>query len=101
MYQSNEPDHHFYNVEDDKIEGEDFVDENDDIADDADDGQANSEDEIEGDDLMENMDQDYEQRPELDNYERVGIDDEGEVEELSYNQRLEVDNQLNKEDRYR
>jgi hypothetical protein len=35
----------------------------------VDDGQANSEDEIEGDDLMENMEQDYEQRPELDNYE--------------------------------
>jgi hypothetical protein len=56
----------------------------DDIHDDADEGQANSEDEIEGDDLMENMEQDYEQRPELDYYEQDGLDDNNNVEELSY-----------------
>jgi len=44
----------------------------DDIQDD--DGR-NSEDDIEGDDLEDNMEADYEARPELDMYEAQGIDD--------------------------
>jgi hypothetical protein len=53
-------------------------------------GYNNSEEE--GDDLMdENMDQDYEERPELDNYEIDGIDDADDNQELSMAARLQVD----------
>ena len=37
---------------------------------------GDSEDEVEGDDLMDDMERDYEARPELDNYEIDGLDDE-------------------------
>ena len=40
------------------------------------DNDDNSEDEVEGEDLMENMEQDYRQQAELDNYEEIGIDDD-------------------------
>jgi hypothetical protein len=36
----------------------------------------NSEDEVSGEDIMENFEKDYERRSELDNYEADGIDDE-------------------------
>ena len=36
----------------------------------------NSEDEIDGEDLLENMEQDYRRQDELDNYEDVGLDDQ-------------------------
>jgi hypothetical protein len=47
--------------------------------------------EEEGTDLMENMEQDYEERPELDRYEDAGIDDGDENQELSVRARLEIE----------
>lgn len=65
----------------------------DDVADD-------NEDQIEGDDLDEHMDEDYEARPELDNYDGFGIDDQRQ-QELNINDRLEVDERLDREQRMR
>ena len=62
------------------------------------DREGDSEDEVEGDDLMDNMEADYEANPLLDNYEAVGID-EDEQNELSMNQRMQVDERLDKEER--
>jgi len=53
----------------------------------------NSQDEVEGEDLMENMEQDYERNVQLDHYENQGIDDDKQ-EELSYNQRIAVEERL-------
>ena len=47
---------------------------------------------------MENMEQDYQARPELDQFEDVGMDDD-DHQELSYGARQEVDRRLNAEDR--
>lgn len=56
----------------------------------------NSEEEVDGEDLMENMEQDYKQQDELDHYEDIGIDDD-QQEELSMNQRLMVDKRLDQQ----
>ena len=56
--------------------------------------------EEEGDDLMEDMDADYDERPELDHYENAGIDDE-DADELSAQARMEVDQRLDRQDRIR
>ena len=65
------------------------------IQDDIDygDGFDNSEDEVDGEDLLENMEQDYRRQDELDQYEDVGIDDD-QQDELSMNQRMQVDQRL-------
>lgn len=79
-------------------EDEAFVDDHvDDDLEEA--GYNNSEDEVEGDDLMENMEQDYEANSRLDQYEAVGLDDLGDQQELSLGQRLEVDRQLDQQER--
>ncbi len=44
---------------------------------------------------------DYEAKPELDRYESEGLDDEGEHAELGYEQRREVERQLDQETRMR
>ena len=63
-----------------------IIDEFDDIDD------KNSEDEVEGDDLMENMEKDYEARDDLDHYEAQGIDDLVDAnQELSLEGRMQVD----------
>lgn len=85
-YRPNDED--FEAIEDDNV----IVD---DIQDDRD---GDSEDEVEGDDLMDNMEADYEANPVLDNYENVGID-EDDQHELSMNQRMEVDQRLDQQDR--
>ena len=51
---------------------------------------------MEGEDLMENMEQDYRRQDELDRYEDIGLDDERQ-EELSMNQRLAVDQRLDQQ----
>ena len=61
-------------------------------------GAGDSEDEVEGDDLMDDMERDYEANPILDNYEGVGLDEEDQ-NELSMNQRLQVDERLDQEER--
>jgi DNA replication licensing factor MCM2 len=66
------------------MEEEAFEDDNvivDDIQEEVD---GDSEDEVEGDDLMDNMEQDYEANPVLDNYEAIGIDEDDQIE-LSMN----------------
>jgi hypothetical protein len=57
------------------------------------DGLNNSEEEIDGEDLFENMEQDYRRQDGLDHYEGVGIDDDRH-DELSMNQRMMVDQRL-------
>jgi DNA replication licensing factor MCM2 len=64
------------------------------------DGAGDSDEEVEGDDLMDDMERDYEARPELDNYEMDGLD-EDDQNELSMNQRMNVDKRLEQEDRLR
>jgi len=54
-----------------------------------------------GDDLLEDMEKDYEEKPELDRYESEGLDDEGDQAELGYEQRREVERQLDQEKRLR
>lgn len=54
----------------------------------------NSEDDVEGDDLEDNMEGDYEARPELDNYEAQGMDDIIQQNELSMEGRVEVERRL-------
>lgn len=61
--------------------------------DDHEDMRENSEDNVEGDDLMEDFEKDYAERPELDRYDHEGIDDESH-QELSMGQRIEIDEQL-------
>ena len=63
-----------------------------------DDGAQGSEDEVDGEDLMENMEGDYNAVPELDRYDNVGIDDD-QQQELSMQGRLDVDRQLERQDR--
>jgi hypothetical protein len=52
--------------------------------------QENSE-EQDGDDLMENIEDDYEARPELDRYEQRGLDDQIVQNELSLDGRKAVE----------
>lgn len=61
------------------------------------DNDADDEDEADGEDLMENMDKDYEPIPELDNYERDGIDDR-EFEPMEEEQKREADDALRRRD---
>ena len=80
------------------MEEEAFEDDNvivDDIQEEVD---GDSEDEVERDDLMDNMEQDYEANPVLDNYEAIGIDEDDQIE-LSMNQRMQVDQRLEQEER--
>ena len=60
------------------------------IVDDIQDDLVADSDEGSGDDLMNDMERDYEARPELDIYENEGLDD-GDHNELSMNQRMQVD----------
>jgi DNA replication licensing factor MCM2 len=83
------PDHQNEAMEDDNI-----------IEDDIQDDVGNSEDEVEGDDLLDNMEQDYEERPELDRYEEDGLDDDDQ-NELSLEGRMQVDKRLDQEARMR
>lgn len=57
--------------------------------------------EVSGEDLMENMDNDYKPIPELDRYEREGIDDNDENDDkrLTAEQRQQVERLLNERDR--
>jgi DNA replication licensing factor MCM2 len=61
---------------------------------------GNSDDEVEGDDLMDDMEKDYEERPELDRYEMDGLDDDDQ-NELSMGERMQVDKRLDQEERMR
>ena len=59
-----------------------------------------NESEESGEDLIENMDNDYKAIPELDRYEKEGIDDnENSDRRLTAEQRLQVDRLLNERDR--
>jgi DNA replication licensing factor MCM2 len=62
------------------------------------DGVGDSEDDVDGDDLMDDMERDYEARPELDRYDMEGLD-EDDQRELSMTGRMQVDQQLNREER--
>ena len=65
--------------------------EDDGLGDDQQDDLRPSEDEeVDGEDLEDNMEADYEARPELDRYDEVGIDDAEGQDELSMNQRMEI-----------
>jgi DNA replication licensing factor MCM2 len=52
------------------------------------------EDEGSGDDLMDNMEADYQAKSEMDRYENEGIDDENDLNELSVQGRMLVDQDL-------
>lgn len=72
--------------------------EDDEIIDDVqEDNQENSDEGIEGDDLIEGMERDYEARPELDRYENDGLDNEDQ-NELDFLGRQAVEQQLNYEE---
>lgn len=60
---------------------------------------GNSEDD-DGEDILENMDRDYEHRPELDRYDARGIDDQLQ-QELSLDGRAHAEEDLAQQDRYR
>ena len=75
--------------------------EDDDLGDQQEDLRPSEDDDVDGDDLEENMEDDYQARPELDQYDEVGIDDQGEQEELSVNQRMEINRRLDQEERMR
>ncbi|KAL7266564.1 MCM DNA helicase complex subunit [Rhizina undulata] len=55
--------------------------------------------EMDGEDLMENMERDYTQKPGEDRYDNLGIDDEGEYDELDPAERRRLEEQLNRRDR--
>lgn len=75
--------------------------EDDGLDDQQDDLRPSEDEEVDGEDLEENMEADYEARPELDRYDDVGIDDaEGQVE-LSMHQRMEINRRLEQEERIR
>jgi DNA replication licensing factor MCM2 len=67
----------------------------------AGDNQINEDDNISGDDLMENAEDDYKAIPQLDRYEARGIDDANanEVLQLNADQKANVDMLLNERDR--
>ncbi|CAI2383595.1 unnamed protein product [Moneuplotes crassus] len=67
----------------------------------AGDNQDNQSDNVSGDDLMENAENDYKAIPELDRYERRGIDDNEEMNQLQLNAdgKARVDILLNERDR--
>ena len=85
-----QPEEDFEALEDDNVIVDDIQE----------DGAGDSEDQVEGDDLMDDMERDYEARPELDNYEMDGLD-EDDQQELSMNERMNVDRRLEQEDRLR
>ena len=85
-----QPGEEFEALEDDNVIVDDIQEE----------GAGDSEDQVEGDDLMDDMEKDYEARPELDNYEMDGLD-EDDQQELSMNARMNIDNRLEQEDRLR
>jgi DNA replication licensing factor MCM2 len=78
--------------EDDMIQGDDNYGEEDDMD------QNQSEEEVEGDDLLDGMENDYQQRPELDHYEEAGINDDDNMIELDMNERRDIDMQLDREE---
>ena len=84
-----------YNGPDDILDEFHVREEN--IQSDIDDDGDNSEEEVDGEDLMENMEQDYRQQDELDHYEDVGIDDD-QQQELSMNERMAVERRLDQRD---
>lgn len=90
------PAHHDMDVDD----GEQF---SEDVEEDiiAGDERDNDSDNVSGDDLMENMENDYKRIDELDRYEKEGLDDDEEVERLQLNadDRARVDKILNERDR--
>ena len=56
-------------MNDEALEDNEF----DDLGDDM---RENSEEPVEGEDLLEDLEKDYEHRPELDRYEHEGLDDD-------------------------
>ena len=62
--------------------------------------QNDDEDNIEGDDLEENMEDDYQHNSQLDKYDGQGIDDQMQ-DELDIHGRAEVDQRLEREERMR
>jgi DNA replication licensing factor MCM2 len=64
-----------------------------------DDQAADGSDEGEGEDLLENMEDDYQPKAELDRYESEGLDDEGDHADLDYQQRRELEKQMDQEAR--
>ena len=73
-------------IDDQEFEIEDYDDE------------QNLEDEGSGDDLMDGMEADYQARPEMDRYENEGIDDDYDLNELSAQARMHVDEDLLRRD---
>jgi DNA replication licensing factor MCM2 len=80
---------------------EDDQDIHDDVDAQADEEGAGSEDEAEGEDILENMEDDYQEKPELDRYEADGLDDEGDHAELDYQQRREIERNMDQDARMR
>jgi DNA replication licensing factor MCM2 len=90
------PTHHDMDV-DDHEKFSDDREESDIIAGDDKDNDS----EVSGEDLMDDMEKDYQPIPELDRYEKEGIDDDEEVDahRLTADDRIRVDMLLNKRDR--
>eukprot|EP00347_Sterkiella_histriomuscorum_P014795 403359496 len=65
---------------------------------DRDEDQPNPSDEEEGEDILDGMEDDYKAKPELDQYEAEGLDEEEQVE-LDPHLRRKVDQELNQQDR--
>lgn len=97
IYRANDGNYEGYNRDVDRDEAIEDQDIHDEIYEDR---LNNSEDEVSGEDMMENMDRDYEKRSELDNYEAAGIDDENQIE-LDMNARQDVERRLDQEERLR
>mmetsp|Transcript_25307 Transcript_25307/g.42404 ORF Transcript_25307/g.42404 Transcript_25307/m.42404 type:complete len:904 (-) Transcript_25307:420-3131(-) len=66
---------------------------------DSDDNNVNDEDEGEGEDLLDNMQGDYEARPHLDQYEAEGLDNEDDIDEDDPDARLRAERALSQRDR--
>ena len=74
---------------DEAVEDDDFYD----------DGNLKSnESEEDGEDLMENMEKDYQRNEQLDRYEEDGLDDDRQ-NELNIHERMQVDDQLDQQER--
>jgi DNA replication licensing factor MCM2 len=65
----------------------------------GDEDEQDGSDEGEGEDLIENMEDDYQQKPELDKYESEGLDDDGDHANLNYEERRELEKRMDLEAR--
>jgi DNA replication licensing factor MCM2 len=86
LFRETNNDHHPALIDNQDFENEDYDDE------------QNLEDEGSGDDLMDGMEADYQARPEMDRYENEGIDDDYDLNELSAQGRMLVDEDLVRRD---